>query len=129
MSFMMLILVGRASSADPDRGASASASPDNRTCRRSGAFSILICSFLKALGAWTGHRIRRIVEQAWASHNSFDIGPQRNDSGRADHHSLPRVPFASRRRRLRPYLLGEQDRLVGVSGYAVRPPQASTPRR
>jgi ABC-type hemin transport system substrate-binding protein len=25
------------------------------------------------------------------------------------------------------YLLGEQDRLVGVSGYAVGPPQASTP--
>jgi iron complex transport system substrate-binding protein len=25
------------------------------------------------------------------------------------------------------YLLGEQDRIVGVSGYAVRPPQACSP--
>ena len=33
------------------------------------------------------------------------------------------VKLATRVRNLGPYLLGEHDRIVGVSGYAVRPPQ------
>src|SRR5580700_3137834 len=126
MSFMMLILVGRASSAHPDRGASASASPDNRICRRSGAFSILIRSSLKAPGASTG---RIASEGLWSKRGRVTTRSISNhtgiDSGRADHQSPPSRTVCLTEETVETlYLLGEQDRLVGVSGSVVRPPQA-----
>jgi iron complex transport system substrate-binding protein len=35
-----------------------------------------------------------------------------------------RIVCLPKRPSRRPYLLGEQDRIVGISGYVVRPPQA-----